>query len=222
MANSRKLGGRCIAGLGLEGQGWIRPVSDRPDGTLFPEHYLLAGYREPTALDVIRVELTQPQPKRFQPENWQIGPKTWELSPHAPEQVRAVIKAALSNQPILLGSDQDHVRPGDPVSESLAIIVPEVDRWTIRRTSQDHRQIRVRFSLEGIFYDLPVTDVRLNEKMGELSLGVYDTAELKLGYGNQTKFLLTVSLGEIFNGVHYKLVASVLALRPETLAYLTS
>ena len=38
LASSRKGGGRCIAGYDLDGERWIRPVSDLDDGTLMLEH----------------------------------------------------------------------------------------------------------------------------------------------------------------------------------------
>jgi hypothetical protein len=41
LANSRKLGGRCIAGLRLDGSGWVRPVGEAPDGTLYPADFML-------------------------------------------------------------------------------------------------------------------------------------------------------------------------------------
>lgn len=53
IANSRKLSGRCIAGLRIDGKGWIRPVSESPEGTLFQEHYILKDGSEAQVLDVL-------------------------------------------------------------------------------------------------------------------------------------------------------------------------
>lgn len=41
LANSWKMGGRCVAGVGA--QGWIRPVSGIPGGTLFTEYRYANG-----------------------------------------------------------------------------------------------------------------------------------------------------------------------------------
>lgn len=75
-ANSRKLGGRCIAGKewltdGLPGQ-WIRPVSDREfeEVSVYEQRY--RDGREPRVLDIMDVPVLWANPKTFQQENWLI------------------------------------------------------------------------------------------------------------------------------------------------------
>jgi hypothetical protein len=57
LANSTKYGGRCIAGLKTDGSGWLRPVSPRADGTLYPEHYMLDGNKEPELFDILEMNV---------------------------------------------------------------------------------------------------------------------------------------------------------------------
>ena len=68
LANSRNHGGRCVAGLRTDGGGWLRPVGQLPDGTLYPSDYHLNDLTEPGALDVIRVGVLAPRPLDHQPE----------------------------------------------------------------------------------------------------------------------------------------------------------
>ena len=82
LANSRKLHGRCVAGIELvdfRRAGWIRPVSAR-------EHQEVSEYErqyqdgsDPRLLDVIDVPLLEHHPKDYQQENWLLDPKYyWE------------------------------------------------------------------------------------------------------------------------------------------------
>jgi hypothetical protein len=73
LANSRKHGGHCVAGLRLDGGGWLRPVGVAADGVLWPDDYTLTNGSEARTLDVIRVGLRTPRPAIHQPENWVIN-----------------------------------------------------------------------------------------------------------------------------------------------------
>ena len=58
LANSRKMSGRCIAGLEIEGDqvgGWIRPVSNRSteEISLFEQRF--EDGSEPDLLDIVEV-----------------------------------------------------------------------------------------------------------------------------------------------------------------------
>ena len=81
LANSRKPGGRCVAGRELIGgrlAGWLRPVG-------FSEYDAISKYErqyrdasDPEVLDVIELQLRGPRPKTYQQENWLLEPgKTW-------------------------------------------------------------------------------------------------------------------------------------------------
>jgi hypothetical protein len=63
LANSYKLGARCLAGLRVDGGGWVRPVSDKEDGQLRYGQYRLPDHSEPHLFDVIRVGLIDRQPQ---------------------------------------------------------------------------------------------------------------------------------------------------------------
>jgi hypothetical protein len=220
MANSRKLNGRCIAGLRADGKGWIRPVSHLIEGTLFESDYRLEINREPAILDVITIHLIEPKPKDYQPENWLISPTPWELiNPHDLD-IKSLLKGNLLKSEILFGNSLDRISQGTSVESSLAIIIPQVEAWIITKSFSGSRQTRVEFILGNFTYNLVVTDMIWHQKLGNLEEGRYTMTEI--GIPEDAKFLLTISLGEVFNQWHYKLVACVLRLSESTASYLLS
>ncbi|HVC31522.1 MAG TPA: hypothetical protein VND24_10070, partial [Steroidobacteraceae bacterium] len=110
LANSRKLVGRCVAGLRTDGGGWVRPVRDSLDGMLFPQDYDLGDRQEAALLDVIRVPVSAPRPEFHQPENWLHTAGRWELVRRIPAALAGRLLApALNPGPELLGDRHDRV-----------------------------------------------------------------------------------------------------------------
>lgn len=74
LANSRKLNGRCVAGIeitrGNKRVGWIRPVSAREHEEVSEYERQYQDGSDPRVLDVIDVPLIAPKPKVYQQENW--------------------------------------------------------------------------------------------------------------------------------------------------------
>jgi len=210
LAKSKKLGGKCIAGLRTDGGGWVRPVAPNPDGTLFPQHFTLTNGSPTEVLDVVRIEVKEPRPEPYQPENWVITDKKWKLiSRPGSEEHQSIIWSNIVTGPTLLGnqSDRIHIRKFEdqPAEASLALIMPSKIEWTIGIDIKGHRQTRAVFKLKGTTYDLAVTDEAWKRHLGKLSKGSHP---VKSG----EKFLLTISLGEPFNKYCYKLVSSVLQM----------
>ena len=79
LANSRKSGGRCVAGKEILGSGeiggWIRPVSDRETEEVSEWERQYEDGSEPRLLDVIDVPLLKTSPKSYQQENWLLDPE---------------------------------------------------------------------------------------------------------------------------------------------------
>lgn len=215
LANSYKHGGRCVAGLRTDGAGWIRPISSLPDGTLYPSDYMLSDYTEPGALDVIRVGLTVPRPAAHQPENWVIDGTTWGLIARPmPAALAAVLRAATTSGPDLLGGQSDRViwavLQQQPATASLALATPSTLDLYHQLSLSSRPQVRGRFALgpvgQPVLYDLVVTDPRWKNRV--------------LAQGPQTlrqadkPFAVTISLSEPF-GLHcYKLIAAICFLPP--------
>lgn len=217
MANSRKLSGRCVAGIRTDGAGWIRPVSQSPDGTLYWPQYLLSDGTEPRILDVIEIELVCPRPAVHQPENWISDATRWRLvsRPAPPEKLRLLARQIVEG-PILLHSDTDRVPfaafSTTPATASLALVAPKEISWKITYSIRGRRQTRAVFTLgDSAFYDLAVTDPEWESRLRHLTLGTYSPQQIGVDAGMET--VLTVSLGEPFeDGNCYKLVSGVLIL----------
>lgn len=80
LANSRKLNGRCVAGIeGFQGRrvGWIRPVSAREHEEVSEYERQYEDGSDPRPLDVMDVPLIEPRPEDYQQENWLLDPDSY-------------------------------------------------------------------------------------------------------------------------------------------------
>jgi DNA-binding CsgD family transcriptional regulator len=219
LANSNKWRGSCIAGLRLDGGGWIRPVARTSHGELHPVHYHMQGGGCPQIFDRIRVAFIEQVPAAHQPENWLIADQPWQLVSRGltPETV-TFLGSNLIDQPALLG-DFSHKTPFDrlekePAMSSLCLIRPTKLSCIIQPTSYNAHQPRARFQVGGRWYLLPVTDPTWVMASRDLTPGEYPVTAC--GTPADVDVLLTVSLGDPFeDGYCYKLIAGVLPLECE-------
>src|SRR5436853_5576752 len=108
LANSNKMRGRCVAGLRVDGKGWIRPIApDTDHGQFFLHHFQLDDGSEPKVLDLIRLNLAHTQPVPGQPENWVVGKERWILKARPlGRDLYPRLRDAITTGPVLLGSTQ--------------------------------------------------------------------------------------------------------------------
>jgi len=215
LANSRKLGGRCVAGLRTDGSGWIRPVSVLPDGTLFEQHYILSDGSETSLLDIVEVCVSSHKPEPNQPENWVLLEKQkWQrLGRIESKEAYELLKPYLTAQSNLFGNTSDNI----PFSKgqvnvmpaSLAIIEPSNVSWYIDYYG-DTRKTHALFKLYGVSYNLRITDPHWELRLGGLGVGTHSRDAGKIGEND--KLLFTISLGIPFGGKCYKLVAGIIHL----------
>ena len=212
LANSRKMGGRCVAGIGTNEGGWIRPVADTQDGTLGAQQYVLDDQTPVAVLDVVTAEVIRREPKPHQPENWVVGARRWRrVRTLDAAQAQALLTQHIVEGPELFGTLTDRVEfetaRQRPLTSSLAIIKPERIAWVID-TWGAKRKTRVRFTLARRTYDLGITDPLWEARLANLPVGGHrETAD---GFPPEAARWFTVSLGEPFHGFCYKLVAAVL------------
>ncbi len=214
LANSRKMGGRCVAGLTPGGE-WIRPISADADGTLYHQHYALDNGAETAVLDVVRFEATGPRPTPHQHENWEISGATWQHRGHlAGERALTFLREHAEAGPELLGNLGDRVSyaylADHPAPASLALVEPTHIDWHITSNIRGNRQTRCRFSLGNALYDLSLTDPVWEARLRELPHGVHPRANA--GIADEATVLLTISLSEPFQGSCFKLVAGVVVV----------
>jgi len=213
LANSSKHGGRCVAGLRLDGRGWVRPVSAEPGGVLQAWHYTLAGGGEAALLDVLKMRLVGPQPEPHHPENWLMDFGHWERAASPAPQVQETLLQNLATGPELLGDREEKIAHASlrqkPAAESLALVRPEALSWQVQEGHPaGRRRTRAVFTLAGVTYNLPLTDPVWRKRLSDLPEGCHPWGE------DGQDLLLTISLSEPFerDGFCYKLVAAVIAL----------
>ncbi len=209
LANSRKYSGRCVAGLRIDGKGWIRPVARDGYGELRFKDYRFTNNDEVRVFDRITIDVVRPQPLPYQPENWQISRRRWTLltRPIRLQDYAAMLRTYITTGPDLLGNSADRVDAAlfdeQPAAASLTLATPRHISFYPKINRNGNRQIRACFSLKGADYDLAVTDPLCEQRLRDLQPGDMLT---------QTDVLLTISLGELFYGFCYKLVAAIIQL----------
>jgi Dual OB-containing domain len=209
-ANSRKLSGRCIAGKDEHGA-WVRPVSIREHEEVSENERQYADGSDPKVLDVMRVPLLQPKANAFQPENWLLDPECyWELSRRL---AWAEVESYIDPVAPLWGrghhsynglNDRLPVDGLTTTGSSLRLI--RVDSLTLRvfapglTFGNTKRRVQGQFRHDGAPYRLWVTDPAYEREFLSKPNGNYELE----------KSLLTVSLGEPYDGYYYILIAAII------------
>ena len=222
LANSNKMRGSCIAGLRLDGGGWIRPVAGTPHGELYPAHYILQDGSCPQLFDRIRISFIEQRASTHQPENWLIADQPWRLvSRGLSAECAALLESHLIAGPTLLGNFSHKIAferfETEPAMSSLGIIRPGNLRWIIEHLPYNPHKASALFRLGGTAYRLSVTDPALLDTFRELPQGEHPGTACGIAAGKDV--LLTISLSDPWeDGYCYKLVASVLTMGPDPTA----
>jgi hypothetical protein len=218
LANSSKRRGACIAGLRMDGGGWVRPVARTEHGELYPAHFVLADGGCPRIFDRILIPVAEARPAVHQPENWLIADAPWELvSRGLTAEAAALLEAHLVGGPALFGDFSHKVSferlQTEPTSSSLCVIRPQGLQWAIEQLPYNAHKPYAQFRLGSRCYRLPVTDPVWLEAFRELPPGKHPLMACGIAEGQDV--LLCISLGEPWeDGYCYKLVAAILPLDP--------
>lgn len=152
-----------------------------------------------------------------QPENVLIDNSPWELRKQVPrEEAYGRLHSYLSDGPALFGNRGKAVPEKEAakgMDASLALIEPTAGVSLIMRPPEEEEgkyKPRVVFNFGSKQYKLPVTDIPIERAVKAAGVGEHEPRDL--GFDTSGPALLTVSLGEAYNGWHYKLAAAVLFL----------
>lgn len=217
LANSRKLGGRCVAGreIGENGVGqWIRPVSNHGHGEVSEADRRFENGVDPMVLDIVEIPMLRPKPHLHQSENHLIDQRQhWRLIRKAtPDETRA----ALQNDagPLWSNTSQtkyglrDRVDPNAYRRSGGSLRLISVEDLEVQVTTEGaqfnnpKRKVRGQFTFGGIFYRLSLTDPVIERKVLPS-----DDKRYRVG-----RAFLCVSLGDVNerDGLAYKLIAAVI------------
>ncbi len=214
-ANSKKSGGRCLAGkIYADGKfsEWIRPISARETEELSTSEIQMSNGMEPAILDVISVPLLAHRPSNLQKENWLIGTpakisKIGHLTPT--EAIKAIddVKVLWNLGSSSIHGLNDRATPADLIEIPSSLYLIRVS--TLQIVIQDEygrRAYRGSFIHSGNDYVLKISDLVLERSFKDHSYGTYTYNEC----------LLTLSLTEKpWKEFHYKLIAGVIQLGDE-------
>lgn len=214
LANSRKPGGRCVAGKECSGSAWIRPVSERPGEEVSDGERQYFNGDDPKLLDVMDIFLQRAVPDQYQPENWildsdycwiRAAQLTYGDLPGLADQPPALWSRGSSSR----GGISDRITPAEAVASSGSLYLISVDSMQLivsrERSEQGYRaRVRGHFSYRGTQYRLVVTDPEIERTYkpgpeGEFPLGAC---------------YATVSLAKPWGGYSYKLIAAIFTPAP--------
>ncbi len=215
LANSKRDGGRCVAGRLVTDQGfgpWIRLVADEAGGPV-PTSY----YWQFLPSHIVEVPVASHAPFRHHTENHVIASGDWRRAGYMTcEELGKLVESP--EGPLWLNGDSSSGGYNDRVPEeclrglsrSLYLVRPE--NVELQATYEQLRgwskqRIRASFDLCGEHYKLVVTDPQIRKQDWEAG-SVYSMDDA----------LLCISLGEPFHGYAYKLAAAVITSQSVTQA----
>lgn len=228
LANSIKKSARCVAGIDVgTGRtpvpaGWIRPVSGEAEGQLEPRHMRMNDGGPLVPLDVVDVPLIRCANDPVHPEDWVLDSRTtWKRVGRLETQSLQ----ALEQHPSHLWRESEthtdrvtaHFLLRCTDHQSLYLIRPKDFRVELSCEHNPYmetyqKRVRARFRYNSQEYRFGLTDPLFTE--------TYRTAYPAPGGPAalfrppfQDNCLFCVSLTPLFNGYHFKVVATVLELQ---------
>lgn len=209
LANSKKYGGRCLAGieltldaagkphLALDANGkphWIRPVAHSEHGEV-PQ----TAVQHIHLLDIATFECDTPCPQGYQTENVYYHGNTFEVCGKLnakPENLDQLIE---NQSDTLLGNRQKFLTVAEATALGHSIVLIKTATAQVK-LYETGAHLRMAFRWQHTQYDLPVTDL-------DFHLHWIDDPKLLEG---KTNTYLCISLAVNFEGRHHKLVAGIL------------
>ncbi|MGC4052416.1 MAG: hypothetical protein QM757_24050 [Paludibaculum sp.] len=220
LANSRKPGGRCVAGKETIQGGygsWIRPVSARPGAEVNVEERQYENGGDPSILDILDISMLAPVPKVHQVENHMIDPHFYWTRRGAIgwEDIAGLVDAPVT----LWGTGvstyhghNDQITPADAAAfqNSLCLVQPENLSIQVLTPGaafgNNKRKVRASFRYRGVPYNLMVTDPSVENAFLARPNGDYPI---------HVPTYLSVSLTEAHTDNYcYKLIATVISEQP--------
>lgn len=211
LANSKKYGERCIAGVEISDYDgarysvvrsnsqpkWIRPVSNREHGEVSSE---LVGSLQ--LLDVVEFDVSSEAPRGYQSENVFFDESSLNVVGRLDWKSDNVSQFQNTDAGLLFSNRGKavHVDMIDQIQHSLVLIHPDASEFSEKTYPNGKHQVRCEFHYAEHEYDLPVTDLAFLDRFHRTPAEATSFSDC----------FLTISLGVEHNGFHTKLVAAVL------------
>ena len=202
LANSKKLGGRCLAGLRTDDWTWFRPVSGTQHGAISTkECEVVGGILRP--LDLITCDVTRQAPSPHQAENWLVQEGSIQLISHVEfSDVEAKLGEASELFPHFIRTATPSIPPSffqeNAIPQSSLALI-EVDSAVIDETSH------IKFKHRNLEWNLKLTDEHFTPPNGKMKIG---------------PAFLCMSVGEYWQKMdaHWKFVAGIIPISKRKMA----
>ena len=212
LANSFKYQGRCLAGIEitLNESGysvvakedgtpkWIRPVSRAGYGELS-----VSETQNMNMLDIIEIEGVEECPNNAHNEN--VFYSSLKRSGKKIGQNTNNLNGLCDNIHSKIFFNRGKAVPADIFQQSNHSLM-FVKALNSIFYNDERNKLRVKFSFSGAEYDLPVTDPIFINYMQVKGLDSVNAVD---------KYYFAISLGEEFDGWHYKLIAGIITIPNE-------
>lgn len=196
LANSKKLGGRCLAGLRTDNWTWVRPVSNTQHGAIATiECEVLGGILRP--LDLIVCDVSKHVPSPHQAENFLVKEGSIRFLSHVSlTHVESNLKKISKIYPYFIRSSSPSITASyfaEKLEAQSSLALVEVESAVIDETRH------IKFKHKNVDWKLKLTDEHFL-----LSAGVE-----KVGPA-----YLCVSVGEYWQKMdaHWKFVAGIIPI----------
>lgn len=208
LANSKKYGERCIAGIQLtpdrNGQfhfvktdghpKWIRPVSSTEHGEVpatWVQHIRIG--------DIVEMELLRHSPRAYQTENVLFRKDSLQVVRPARLSAAHLDQLVEQAEDTLFGNLHNHLSESEIGTVNRSLILVKAEQPKAYFTTPYNTKPRLQFQLGKGRYDLPITDVNFFDWMQE------NPSVLE----NMDPVFLTISVSTCFEGRYFKLAAGV-------------
>lgn len=215
LANSKKYGERCIAGIELikNEQGsftpilidhapkWIRPVSGDINGQVPSD--LVKGI---SLMDVVEIDVMERIPLGYQSENTSFVSSSIRIA--GKYDVANSLHTTIVEQPTNIFGNRGKALDENAIANiQRSLILIKVSQAVVHVKFERFKyHFRLQFVYNFVTYDLPVTDVGYIDKYLESNKDFNSSKKI------EKDIYLTISLGIEFEGWYYKLVAGILEM----------
>ncbi len=210
LANSKKNGERCVAGVEVKIENerveflydkdrpkWLRPVSETEHGEVSED---VSAHLQ--LLDVVAINILRPCPWKAQTENVYFKRERLKVVCSIDPNLERLDTLCTTVSP-LFGNYEDRVAEDElvKIDYSLAFIRVEDFFYYFTHNKLGKECFYAKFTHQGSVYNFKITDLHF-----------LHTSTQKIPQYKNLRAYLTLSLGEVFKGNSYKLIAGVIIL----------
>lgn len=205
LANSFKEGGRCVAGIEMNGNNcilidgkpkWIRPVFQTSEHGQVPAYLV----NHINLLDIVEIDIIKEVPDGYQSENVQFDTNSIKVIGTFP--LKDLSNLCEKPTSLIFGNTDKSVSIIDIALQNNSLILINTLNYTINEVTNpftSKTRLRIVFNYGNNQYNLPITDIEF-----------INNYQLNNKAFNKSSIFLALSLGVQFNGMHYKLVAGII------------